>query len=72
MYTPSFICDSHTMLAGLELGGWLIVSGGDDNSLYGALLTNSTESSKVGWCTTASGLNSHAHCSSITGIKEML
>jgi WD40 repeat protein len=51
-----------------ELGGWLLVSGGDDNSLYGTLLKNPTEPCKVGWCTAASGLHPHAHCSSITGV----
>jgi hypothetical protein len=47
------------------------VSGGDDNSLYGTLLKNPTEPCKVGWCTAASGLHPHAHCSSITGTWYM-
>lgn len=59
-------------LFGLDLDGWLLVSGGDDNSLYGALLQTSAEFRKVNLFLVATGSNLHAHSSSITGIHRFI
>ncbi|XP_062515131.1 tRNA (34-2'-O)-methyltransferase regulator WDR6-like isoform X2 [Corticium candelabrum] len=51
------------------LGGWLLVSGGDDNSLYASLLETCLKSTTATLVPIASGSNLDAHHSSITGVR---